>query len=263
MYPTLLQLGPATIYSLWTFLALGIFASLIIVNKLAKSRIIKLSFLAENSLLIFFCGLITARIVFIIYNFNYFWNIVVQEKQILELFYIWDKGLSSWGALIGIFGSLYLLTRRTKEDFKAWADILMVSIAFALIFINIGTFLDGRNYGNPTDLPWGITVESSQYAIPIHPVQIYASIYSALIGVLLYQLFNRGAFKTPGIISLTGIFLYSFFRILEEFLRGDEAITILGLIREAQLYSAISLLLSGYLLYKYFRKYLQENHSIW
>ncbi|MCC6643385.1 prolipoprotein diacylglyceryl transferase [Candidatus Peregrinibacteria bacterium] len=263
MYPILLQIGPATIYSLWVFLALGIFVSLLIVNKLAKSRLIKLAFLAENSLLIFLCGLIAARLTFIAYNFAYYWNIVVDQGHIIEIFYIWDKGLSSWGGLAGIFLSLYLLSKNSKEDYKAWSDILVVSVAFAMFFINIGAFLDGRNYGNPTELPWGILVESSQYAIPIHPVQIYAAIYCGLIGLILLQLFNKKAFKTPGIISLSGIFLYSFFRFIEEFMRGDETIYILDVLREAQIYVLITLLLSGYLLYKYFKKYLKEHHSLW
>jgi len=258
MYP-ILQVGPFTIYTLWVLFAMGVFSSLLIVNKLAKSRLVKISFLAENSILIFFCGLIMARIVFILYNFSFFWEVIIQQGQILEIFYIWDKGLSVWGGLIGIFISLYLLSRRHKEDFLAWADILVVSILIGMISANIGAFLDGRNYGSPTNLPWGLTVETSQYAIPIHPIQLYAAIYSGLIGLLLYNIFSRNEFKKSGIISLLGLTLYCFFRFLEEFLRGDESNMLFGTIREAQLYSLIGLLFGGYMLYRYFQKYHQEN----
>jgi phosphatidylglycerol:prolipoprotein diacylglycerol transferase len=259
MYPILLQIGPFTIYSLWVFFAMGLFTSLLIVNKLAKSRLVKLSFLAENSLLIFFCGLILARTVFIIYNFPYFWDIVVDQGQILEIFYVWDKGLSAWGGLIGVFGSLFLLCRKGKEDFLAWSDILVVSILFGMIFTDIGAFLDGRNYGAPTDLPWGVLVETSQYAIPIHPVQLYAAIYTGLIGLILYSIFNRPEFKISGGITILGGTLYCFFRFLEEFLRGDESILFFGMMREAQLYSLIGLFFGGYMLYRFFQKYHQAN----
>jgi phosphatidylglycerol:prolipoprotein diacylglycerol transferase len=260
MYPILLQIGPFTIYSLWVLLALGVFASLLIVNTLAKSRLVKLSFLAENSLLIFFFSLILARMFFIIYNFGYFWDLISTQGNYLEILYIWDKGLSVWGGLIGIFLSIFLLSRKPKEDFLAWYDILTVSILFGMFFADIGAFLDGRNYGSPTDLPWGVLIEPSQYAIPIHPVQIYAAIYSLLLAVILYQLFNHRLFKNSGIIALTGFTVYCFLRFLEEFLRGDETNVIFGLIREAQLYSLIGLFFGGYLLYRYFRKYFQENH---
>jgi phosphatidylglycerol:prolipoprotein diacylglycerol transferase len=256
MYPVLLQIGSLTIYSLWALLAIGIFISLLFINKLSKYRFVKLSFLAENSLLIFFCGLICARLVFIIYNLQFFINDFSAAK-LLNIFYIWDKGLSIWGAVLGIFLSLFILTRKTKEDFGAWSDIVGLSIMFTAIFINIGTFLDGRNYGNPTDLPWGITVESSQYAVPIHPVQLYSALYCALIAVVLYQCFNLKFFKQNGIIALCTVALYSLFRFVEEFMRGDEANLIFGIIREAQIYSLLGLIISIILLtrkYQNFKK---------
>lgn len=258
MYPILIQIGPVTIYSLWVMLALAVFCTLLIVNKLSKSRMVKLNFLAENSLLIFFCGLIMARFVFILYNIPYFWERIT-SGNFLELLYIWDKGLSIWGALIGIFLSLFVLARRAKEDFFAWSDIIMVSSLFGAVFVNIGAFLDGRNYGSPTDLPWGVIVETSQYAIPIHPVQIYAAIYCGLIGLILYQLFNTNLFKKSGIIALTGATAYCFFRFFEELLRGDEANLLFGTIREGQIYAFLGLSLGAFLLYRYFRKYKQDN----
>lgn len=239
-------------------LALGIFCTLLIVNKLSKSRLVKLNFLAENSLLIFFCGLIMARFIFIIYNLAYFWDRIT-SGNFLELLYIWDKGLSIWGALIGIFLSLYVLAHRAKEDFYSWADIVVVSSLFGASLINIGAFLDGRNYGLPTTLPWGVIVETSQYAIPIHPVQIYAALYCGLIGLLLFQLFNTNFLKKSGVIALTGAISYCFFRFFEEFLRGDEANLLFDTIRESQIYAFLGLSLGGFLMYRYFRKYKQDN----
>ncbi len=260
MFPILLQIGPVTIYSLWILLAVALFSSLLVVNKLARFRLIKLSFLAENSLLIFFCGLICARFLFVAYNFSYFWDIVITEGHPFELLYIWDKGLSAWGGLLGVFLSIFLLARKQKEDFLAWSDILVISVLFGMVFANIGAFLDGRNYGTPTDLPWGVLMEPSQYAIPIHPVQLYAAFYSLLIGIILYHLFNHKLFKSSGVITWLGLTLYCFFRFIEEFLRGDEANLLFGLIREAQIYSLIGLSFGGYMMYRYFRKYFQENH---
>jgi prolipoprotein diacylglyceryltransferase len=258
MYPILIQIGQVTIFSLWIMLAMAIFCTLLVINKLSKSRLVKLNFLAENSLLVFFCGLIMARFVFILYNLSYFWERIT-SGNFLELLYIWDKGLSIWGAIIGIFLSLFLLARRAKEDFLAWADIVTVSSLFGGVFINIGAFLDGRNYGTPTDLPWGVIIETSQYAIPIHPVQIYAAIYCGLIALILFQLFNSNFFKKSGIIALTAVTSYSFFRFFEEFLRGDETNLLFGIIREAQIYAFLGLSIGGYLLYRYFRKYKQDN----
>lgn len=259
MYPILMQIGSFTIYSLWVLFGLGLFASLLVINKLTKYRLVKLNFLAENSLLIFFCGLILARIVFVAYNFQAFWDKIVQNGQILDVFYIWDKGLSIWGGVAGLFLSLFILARRQKEDFLAWSDIIMISAFYCMVLVHIGSFLDGSNYGSPTDLPWGILVENSQYAVPIHPVQLYAAIYAALIALLLSLLFNNSFFKKPGFISAMGITLYSFFRFLEEFLRGDESIYFFDFIREAQLYAFIAMIAGGYLTYRFYKKQKAEG----
>lgn len=254
MYPILLQIGSFTLSSMWVFFGLSLFASLIMINKLAKFRLVRLNFLAENSLLIFFCGLILSRIVFLIYNFNSYWNEISNNGNILSIFHIWDKGLSVWGGLIGVFLSLFILARRQKEDFKSWSDIIIVSIFYGMILTQIGAFLDGRNYGLPTELPWGVLVENSQYAIPIHPVQIYAAIYSALIAVLLTLIFKQTKYKKPGFISIIGITLYSLFRFFEEFLRGDESNLLFGMIREAQIYALIGIIIGIYFCYQYFQK---------
>lgn len=262
MFPILLQIGPVTIYSLWIFIALGMFISLLIVHKLTRGRLVKLSFLGENSLLIFFSGLIMARLVFVIYNFQYFWEVMTLEGKFLEPLYIWDKGLSVWGGLLGVFISLFVLAKKENEDFLSWSDIIVVSIMFGMSFCDIGAFLDGRNYGSPTDLPWGVIMEPSQYAIPVHPVQIYAAIYSLLIGLILLHLFQHRLFKKPGIIALGGLTLYSFMRFLEEFMRGDETNIIFGFIREAQLWSLLGLSFGGFLLYRFFSNYIKENSPL-
>lgn len=252
MYPILLQLGSTTIYSLWLFLAFGILSSLVIVHKLTKYKLVKLSFLADNSLLIFFSSLILSRLIYVIYNWHYYYELIINQKQFFEIFFIWDKGLSAWGGILGIFITLFILSRKEKENFFDWSDILIISIFFGMVFADIGAFLDGRNYGIPTNLPWGMLVESSQYAIPIHPVQIYAAIYSLLIGIILFIVYNNPVFKKSGGITYLGIVCYSFFRFIEEFIRGDESILFFGVIREAQVYSFLALLISSYLLYKYF-----------
>jgi len=251
MYPILYQLGPVTLYSLWVFLTLGFFTGLISINKLVKLKIVKLNFLAVHSLFIFLSGIIISRIFFLIINFQAFFA-GFSINKIWEIFNIFDKGLSLWGGIIGIFISTFYLCKKENENFGAWADIYVASIISGMIAGNIGTYLDGRNSGAPTDLPWGITVETSQYAIPIHPVQLYAVIYNLILTVVLFNLFSKKIAKKDGNIAIIGIFLYSICRFLEEFLRGDESMVFLGL-RTNQYIALAAILTSGYFLYKKYK----------
>jgi len=259
LYPILLQLGPVTIYSLWIFIGIGLFAALLIINKLAKKTRLKLQFLADYSLAIFFGGIIMARIFFVGRNYEYYFS-DFNLNSFLQLFYIWDKGLSVWGGITGILLSLFYFCRKTGENALKWLDVMSVSILGAMSIANVGAFLDGRNYGNATNLPWGVQIENSIYAVPIHPVQIYAAIYCAILTFILMRLFNHKIAKKEGNIAIIAMISYGLFRFLEEFMRGDESNIILGL-REAQIYALLAALAGGILLYVRFRKKSHINQD--
>lgn len=247
MYPILLEIGPITIYSLWIFVAIGFFVALLLMNKLIKKSRLELKFIADHSLVIFLGGLLLARIVFLIQNWDlYFFEI--DASSVAQIFFIWDKGLSPWGGILGILITLFIFAYKEKEDFKKWFDVFIVSIMGAISISNIGAFLDGRNYGNETDLPWGVMIQNSIYAVPIHPVQIYAAIYSGLLTIILYSLFHKKLAKESGKISIIALGGYSLFRFLEEFLRGDESNFIFGF-REAQIFALLGIIASVILFY--------------
>lgn len=253
MYPLLFQLGPLTISSLWAFITLAFLVSLLIVYKLIQKDRTKLAFLAENSLAIFLAGIIGARLVYVVRNYKYFF-VNFETTKLVEIFYIWDKNLSLWGGIFAAILALWLLGRKYNENILKWLDIISIAVMGGLVFGNIGTFLDGKNYGIETFLPWGVTIESSRFAVPIHPTQMYAAIYTALITLLLVNLRNSKYNKKEGTIAITAAFSYSVFRFLEEFIRGDESNYFIG-IREAQIYALLMIIASAvcgyfYLFYK-------------
>ncbi len=239
MFPILIQIGPLTIYSLWIFIAIGFFISLLVLTRLIKKSRLKIQFIADNSLIIFFTGLIAARLLFVIRDYKFYF-IPFSPENFLQVFYIWDKGLSIWGGIIGTATSLAILSYRAGENTKRWMDVICVSIIIAFVFGNIGTFLDGKNYGNETNLPWGVIMENSIYAVPIHPAQIYASIYCLILFISLYLLFGKNIGKKDGNIAIIGMSCYSLLRFLDEFMRGDETNFILGL-REGQIYALLGI----------------------
>ena len=174
---------------------------------------------------------------------------------LLSVFYIWDKGLSFWGALLGFGLILWLLCIKRGENILKWLDVLIIPIGIGVIIANFGQFLDGQGYGSETALPWGVTYESInvKYTVPIHPTQIYSMIY--IYGILHYLKKNKSKkmFEKEGNIALAAITLYSFIRFFAEFLRGDDTVEILG-VRLASIISLIVFLISGY----YFRKRIKN-----
>jgi len=258
MYPLLLELGPLTIYSIWLFVAIGFFVALLIMNKLIQKNRLDLKLIADHSLSIFLAGLILGRIVFVARNFDYFFP-NFEFQNIVHIFYIWDKGLSPWGGILGILLMVSLFAWQNKQDIGKWLDVFSVGILGAITFANIGAFFDGRNYGHETILPWGILMENSKYAVPIHPTQIYATIYSGILTSIFFKYMSKRKSKYSGQATLLIVLSYSVLRFIEEFFRGDESEFFLGL-REAQIYALIAIVVTATTLI-IFKKYNKSEHG--
>ena len=172
----------------------------------------------------------------------------------MRLFYIWDKGLSFWGAIVGILLFLYKTTKKNDQKFLKWLDVIIPATILGLAIGHLGTFFEGSNYGTPTSLPWGVNFESPaiRYAVPIHPTQIYAFLYSSILFSVLIHLKKAEKFKIfqkEGAIGLFGISTYLLLKFLEEFIRGDDTLLIFN-IRVSQILTFIVLVLSSYIFFK-------------
>lgn len=256
MHPIIFQTNFFTLHSLWLFFGIALLASTYTLIKLSDKNSLKIQFLSENSLKIFIWIILTARVAAIITNFNaYFYELNI--NTLLQLFYIWDKGLSLWGGVLGLFIAMFLICKKsTDQNFFKWLDVIIPSIIIGLAIVHIGTFFDGIAYGKPTGLPWGVNFANPavKYTVPIHPTQIYAFIYSTIIvsGLTLVK-----KIEPAGFIGLLGTIAYLFFRFLEEFLRGDDTYLLLG-IRIPQM--IILLLLITVSVIFYLRYYHKKYH---
>jgi phosphatidylglycerol:prolipoprotein diacylglycerol transferase len=255
MFPIIIQIGPIIIYSLWLFTGIAFILSVFIFTSLAKMKRLQLNFIYNNSINIFLAGIIFARLFFLIENYQaYFWEFSL--NSVLSIFYIWDKGLSFLGGLCGIIIALVYYSQKEKEQTKKWLDILTISTIGGLVVGHIGRFFDGSSYGRDTTLPWGILFESPsiKYAVPIHPTQLYAAIYSLIIAAVLFIFYTKAKFKA-GIITLVGAISYLLMIFLEGFVRGDDTTIILSL-RIEQIFAAILIIIvtGSYIIYHYNNK---------
>lgn len=136
---------------------------------------------------------------------------------------IWEGGLASHGAVIGIVSGLYLFQRRVKESFVWFLDRISVVCAIGASFIRTGNFFNSEIVGIPTTVPWAIVFKRIDL-MPRHPVQLYEAICYALIFVVLLQMYRKGVHKVkPGILFasyLVGVFTARFFL---EFIKTKQA----------------------------------------
>lgn len=252
MYPILLEFGPVTVFSLWFMITLGFVAGSLIFVKLAKRYRMRLTVLFDHGIPLFFWTLIVSRLVFVVFHSDlYFYQF--KFSKLTSIFAVWDKGLSFWGAALAWAAGVWFLSQKQKEPASKVFDIAAPAFLIGIFFGNIGAFLDGINFGAPTQLPWGMTFLSAnvKYIAPIHPTQIYGALYVAAIAAFLFILLKELRGRLPGFVAETGVFLFSLLRFFEEFFRGDETVKI-AFLRLPHLVSAVFVLAGCYLIYRRF-----------
>jgi len=164
-----------------------------------------------------------------------------------SILYVWEGGLASHGAAVGIvLGIIFLALRLRKEGLRFYSffsilDRAAPCVALAGGFIRIGNFINQEILGTPSDLPWAVLFmhpADGSAIVPRHPVQIYESIaYFALFALLMVLWFKRPAFRAAGKCSALFLILLFGFRFLIEFVKVEQSA-----------YSAIPWLTMGQLL---------------
>lgn len=229
MFPIILQTKYFTIHSLWLFITIALIVGSIVFMKTGTKNGLKMQFITDHTFAILAFSLIGSRLFAIIFNWNKFFY-EYSLDTFLQIFKIWDKGLSIWGGVIvGLF-SLYKLCKENNQSFLKWIDSIVPAVMIGIAITCVGAFLDGSWYGNETNLPWGVNFESPaiKYTVPIHPTQIYMLLYSLSIGIAILFLRGHKFFEQSGKIGMFGICIGSFILFFQEFVRGDDATMILG-----------------------------------
>lgn len=104
---------------------------------------------------------------------------------------VWNGGLASHGAVIGVILAVWLYSRTKKDQSFLWVcdRIGLVSPLLGCL-IRIGNFVNSEILGTPTDVPWAV-IFARVDAIPRHPVQIYEAVCYLLIFLTQFGYFRK------------------------------------------------------------------------
>jgi len=73
----------------------------------------------------------------------------------LDILKIWEGGLASHGAALGILFALYLFARKTKKPYFWTVDRIVIVVALAGFFIRAGNLMNSEIYGDETQKAYG------------------------------------------------------------------------------------------------------------
>jgi len=141
----------------------------------------------------------------------------------LNVFHIWDGGMSFHGGMLGVLAAAIVFGRVKHKRIADVLDFLAPLPGIGLLAGRIGNFINGELWGRPTSLPWGFGVPDAQgVLIARHPSQLYeAGLEGLLLSVILIWFTSR---PRPRLAPI-GLFLlvYGCCRFLVEWVRLPDA----------------------------------------
>ena len=153
----------------------------------------------------------------------------------LEIFKIWNGGMSFHGGLIGVMLALIFFARAQKIPVFKLADLVAPTVPIGLFFGRLANFVNAELWGRPTDAPWGVTFCNDGIRerlgfcpagdVARHPSQLYEATLEGIVLFIILRLATHhfGQLKRPG--AVTGLFLFGYgvFRTFIEFFREPDA----------------------------------------
>ena len=155
----------------------------------------------------------------VFYNFNYY------SSNVIDIFKIWQGGMSFHGGVLGVILSTVIFANKKKHNIFYYLDIVAIVSPIGIFFGRLSNFINSELYGTITTMPWAVQFLKVDNLYR-HPSQLYEAIFEGIVLFIILVYFrNRGFLNMPGFISGAFLTFYSLFRFIIEFFRvPDEQI---------------------------------------
>ena len=225
--PVALQIGPVAIhwYGLTYLAAFGLFMLL------ANARLRHLPFAAvqqpspwvrrdvEDILFLGVMGVVLGGRV----GYCLFYKPAYYLANPLEIFAVWQGGMSFHGGLLGVMLAMVWYARSRHRPFLQVMDFVAPCVPTGLAAGRLGNFINGELWGRVADpsLPWGMVFRGAG-DLPRHPSQAYQFLLEGLLLFVLLWLYARKP-RATGQVSALFLLGYGVFRFIAEFFREPDA----------------------------------------
>ena len=152
-----------------------------------------------------------------------FYNLPHFIAHPIEIFELWNGGMSFHGGVIGCIVATVLFALRRNVPMLSLGDVTTAVAPIGLFLGRIANFINGELWGRPTNVPWAMVFPHGG-PIPRHPSQLYeAALEGLVLLVVLAMLVRLGALKRPGLVTGAFFLGYGLARIACEFFREPDA----------------------------------------
>lgn len=179
----IIPIGPLHIQVWGLFVALGIAVAIIVARQFAKQRKLNADVVLDAAFWIILAALIGARVFFVATEWALF------SASLIDIFKIWQGGMSISGGFIGavIAGVWFLRTK--KVSFWEYAEVIVYALPLGLFIGRLGCFFIFDHPGIVTDFFLGELFYGDGLIRHNH------GLYLALSGLGLFSIFTYLRFK--------------------------------------------------------------------
>ena len=222
--PIALSLGPIAIrwYGLMYVAAFVLF---VVLGRMHMKRRPDMGFTKENLDDLLFYGMLGVvlggRLGFVL-----FYKPMYYLSNPIEIFYIWQGGMSFHGGFLGVLVAMLFFGRKTGRTFWQVTDFIAPLVPTGLAAGRLGNFINGELPGrvaDPSVWPWAMWFpQVDATAIARHPSQLYQFAMEGMLLFLILWIYSR---KPRPIRAVSAVFLigYGSFRFLAEFTREPDS----------------------------------------
>jgi phosphatidylglycerol:prolipoprotein diacylglycerol transferase len=241
MHP-FIKLGSLVIPSMGVSILCGTILAFVLLFLLRKRTLIKPEHTLDGLIWAILLGFLGMKILY--------WVVTPMEfpKTWADLWAVISTGMVFYGGLIGGILGVFFCAKRNKESFFEFADYFAPAFCLAHAGGRVGCLLAGCCYGMEWHGALAIHLEGAD-RLPVQPME---AIFLVLLSGFLTLLFIKR--KHRGVVAGAYLTLYSIWRFIIEFFRGDSVRGFLGSLSTSQ-WISIATFIAGVLLLIWSRRW--------
>ena len=174
----------------------------------------------------------------------------------LEIFAVWQGGMSFHGGLIGVLLAMVWFARTRQRPWLQVMDFVAPCVPTGLAAGRLGNFINGELWGRVADpsLPWAMVFRGAG-DLPRHPSQLYQFLLEGLLLFVLLWLYARRP-RRLGEVSAAFLAGYGVLRFVVEYFREPDAhLGLLGLGLSMGQWLCVPMVLAGVALWRWARRH--------
>ena len=199
----------------------GILLSWVLILNIIKFKNLKvdnkvISELISNSMIGIIIGGRLGYVIF--YNPDYYLN------NLLEIFKLWNGGMSFHGGFIGVVFAVIYSSKISKTAILILADLIAIVAPIGIFFGRLANFINGELYGRITNHSFGMIFPNAGNS-PRHPSQLYEAFFEGFLLFIIMLLFIKftNILNKKGLITALFLSCYGSFRFMIEFFREPDS----------------------------------------